>query len=260
MIGNGWHRLVAAAACASLAGFAACKGNNDNNVDSTNTASGDVARTDSAATATTPAGSAATPSTVSGATAMTITGGDSEIVQVMAVVDHGEIEDGRLAQRQAKSSQVKAFARDLVTGHTKSLAQDRQLAKTANVDLSGVLPKSGTTGAGGATPSGASGATGLIAQLLNAHTQMMDQLKQAQGAAFDSAFVSAQVAGHQQVLDLLQRTQAQKPELQQHVTAAIKAVQDHLDRGQKLQQSLSGGGKMEGDTATKAKSDTGRRG
>jgi len=258
-MGNGWHRLVAAAACASLVGVVACKGNKDNNADS---ATGDVARTDSAATATTPAaGSTATPTTASSnPNALTITGGDSEIVQVMAVVDNGEIEDGRLAQRQAKNSQVKAFARDLVTDHTKSLAQDRQLAKTANVDLSGVLPKSGTSGSGGTTPSGASGATGVTAQLLNAHTQMMDQLKQAQGAAFDSAFVSAQVAGHQQVLDMLQRAQATKPEVQQHVSAAIKAVQEHLDRGQKLQQSLSGGGKMEGDTATKAKSDTGRRG
>jgi putative membrane protein len=249
MIGNGSHRLVAAAACASLVGFVACKGNNDNKADSTNTASGDVARSDSAAKAATPA--APTPSA---ATGLTITGGDSEIVKVLAVVDHSEIEDGRLGQRQAKSSQVKAFARELVTDHSKSLATDRQLAKTANVDLSGVLPseKSGAAGA--------SGATGVVAQLLNAHAQATDRLKQAQGAAFDSAFVSAQITGHQEVLDMLQRTQAQKPDIQQHVTDAIKHVQDHLDRGQKLQQSLKSGGTAPSDTASKAKSDTGRRG
>jgi predicted outer membrane protein len=56
------------------------------------------------------------------------------------------------------------------------------------------------------------------------HTQMMDQVKQQKGAAFDSAFVNAEVQGHQQVLDLLQhsQSQAQNPQVQQHLTAAIK--------------------------------------
>jgi len=210
---------------------------------------------------------------------MSITGGDSEILQVLAVVDQGEIQDGQLAQRQAKNAQVKSFARELVSDHTKSLAQDRQLAKSANVDLSSVITsgsgssgsKSGSDTSRSATSAAGStgGVSGVAGQLQTMHSQMMDQVKQANGAAFDSAFVNAQVMGHQQVLDLLQRSesQAQNSGVKQHVTMAIKSVQAHLDRGQKLQQSLAGGASgtgSKGDSASKSKSktgsDTGRRG
>jgi putative membrane protein len=223
---------------------------------------------------------------------MRITGGDSEILQVLAVVDQSEVRDGQLAERKARSSQVKSFARELVTDHTKSLQQDRQIAKTANVDLSGVImsgsnkttgmtgnTKTGTdttrsAAASAAQPgvSGPTGATGVVAELVNMHAQAMDRVTQMQGAAFDSAFVNAQVQGHQQVLSLLQsaQSQAQNSSLQQHVAAAIKSVQSHLDKGQQLQQSLASGasGSMS-DTASKSKSksdtgksksDTGRRG
>jgi hypothetical protein len=63
------------------------------------------------------------------------------------------------------------------------------------------------------------------------------------------------------VLSLLQSAQgqAQNASLQQHVAAAIKAVQSHLDKGQQLQQSLTSGasGSMS-DTTSKTKSDTGK--
>jgi putative membrane protein len=205
---------------------------------------------------------------------MRITGGDPELLQVLAVVDQSEIQDGQLAQRNARSSQVKSYARELVNDHTKSLQQDRQVAKSAGIDLSGVMmsgsskatgsgaPKTGSdtsrsSAASAAQPgmSGPSGATGVTAELVNMHTQMMDQVRQLKGAAFDSAFVSAQVQGHQQVLSLLQSAQAQNAELQQHLTAATKAVQEHLQKGQELQQSLSSGGASGtmSDTTSKSK-------
>jgi len=217
-----------------------------------------------------------------------ITGGDSEILQVLAVVDQGEMQDGQLAQRKARNAQVKSYARELVTDHTKSLQQDRQIAKSANIDLSGVM-MSGSNKTTGATKtgtdtsrsaaastaqpdvSGPTGAMGVVAELVNMHTQTMGRVRQLQGAAFDSAFVNAQVQGHQQVLSLLQsaQSQAQNASLQQHVAAAIKDVQSHLDKGQQLQQSLTSGAssspsdttsKSKRDTTPKSKSDTGRRG
>jgi len=283
MIGNCWQRLAATAACASLVSFAACKGRNGNGSDTANTtaASGEVARPDSAATAAAPG--ATTPSTTpaagtagsaSGSSTMSITGGDSEILQVLAVVDQGEIQDGQLAQRQARSAQVKSFARELVADHSKSLQQDRSLAKTANVDLSSVMAsgssgskRTGTDTSKSASPTSATSATpsGVVGQLMTAHTQMMDQVRAQKGAAFDSAFVNAEVTGHQQVLDLLQRSQsqAQNPGVQKHVAAAIKDVQSHLERGQKLQQSLASGGSAGASDSTsksKTRSDTGKRG
>ena len=278
---NKWQGIAAATASATLVAFTACGKGDRNNVDTTTaaTSSGEVARSDSAATATAPGGAAATaPATTPGSTGeMKIVGGDSEILQVLAVVDQSEVQDGQLAQKKARHAQVKSYARELITDHTKSLQQDREIAKSAKIDLSGVM-MSGTKSTGAtktgsdtsrsaaataAQPSGPTGATGVVAELVNMHTQAMERVRQLQGAAFDSAFVSAQIQGHQQVLSLLQsaQSQAQNPNLQQHVAAAIKGVQSHLDKGQQLQQALaSGGSGSPSDTTSKSKSDTGRRG
>ena len=104
-----WQGIVAATGCATVVAFTACGKGNRNNVDTTTaaTSSGDVARSDSAAAATAPGGSGATaaattPGSTAGSTSsMRITGGDSEILQVLAVVDQSEVRDGQLAERKA---------------------------------------------------------------------------------------------------------------------------------------------------------------
>ena len=281
---NKWQGIAAATASATLVAFTACGKGNRNNVDTTTaaTSSGEVARPDSAATATAPGGAGATAAaTTPGSTAasnssMKITGGDSEILQVLAVVDQSEVQDGQLAQRKTRDAQVKSYARELITDHSKSLQQDREIAKSAKIDLSGVMMSGSKTSATktgsdtsrsaaatAAQPSGPTGATGVVAEVVNMHDQAIDRVRQLQGAAFDSAFVNAQIQGHQQVLSLLQSAQAeaQNPSLQQHVAAAIKGVQSHLDKGQQLQQALaSGASGSPSDTTSKSKSDTGRRG
>jgi len=290
---NKWQGIAAATACSTLVAFTACGKGNRNNADSAAaaTSSGEVARTDTAATAMAPSAGATAAATTPGSTgstsSMKITGGDPEILQVLAVVDQAEVRDGQLAERMARSAKVKSYARELISDHSKSLQQDRQIAKSANIDLSGVMmsgsnktsgtPKTGSdtsrsAAASAAQPgtAGPSGATGVVAELVNMHTQTMDQVRQLKGAAFDSAFMNAQVQGHQQVLSLLQSAQAQNSSLQQHVTAATKGVQEHLEKGQQVQQSLTSGAsgamsdttsksKSKSDTG-KAKSDTGRRG
>ena len=268
MLEHEWQRFAAVAMCASLVGVAGCgKGNGD----VTDSASGDVTR-DSAATApgvapgtTATAPASSTPGSTPSST-VAITGGDPEILQVLAVVNQAEIQDGQLGQRQARNAQVKTFARELVSSHTKSLQKTRQLAKTNNVQL---MSDSGTSAnpAGGtdtsnksaaATPSSAASTTGsgVATQLKTMHMQTMEQVRTQQGAAFDSAFVNAQVMGHQQVLDLLQRaqSQAQNPGVQQHLTASMKDVQSHLERAQQLQQRLASGATS--DSATRGKTDT----
>jgi len=263
--------------CALLVAVGACSGRNDANKDSATsaTATGDVAR-DTAAAATNPAaGTAATPSPSSsaGTSAMTITGGDPEIIQVMATVDQGEVADGQMAQRMARNSQVKAFARELVAAHTKSLTQDKALAKAANVQLMSSTGTTGTTGkadsakpADTASSAGTSGASGQMSnvamQLQTMHQQTAERLRGLQGAAFDTAFINAQVMGHQQVLQLFQSsgTQTQNTKLSTHLASATKEVQDHLDRAQKIQQSLASGGTGDSTSKSKTGSDTGRKG
>ena len=268
MVGHEWRRLAAVAASIAFTGAAACRGGNGAN-DSATTSSGDVARSDSAATATAPNASATPAAGTSGAgSTMAITGGDPEILNVLAVVDQGEVQDGQLAQRQARNARVKSYARELVQAHTKSLQKDRQLAKAANVELM-KMNATGTDSANrrsdtsAAATAGASGNAGVPAQLHQMHMQAMQQVRSLKGADFDSAFVNAQVMGHQQVLDLLQRSQnqAQNADVQNHLADAVKEVQGHLDRARELQQSLAGGGTgAAGDSASKTRADTGRRG
>lgn len=271
MRGSKWERGVIGVACVMIVGAVGCKGRNGESMDSA-TSHGDVMRTDSAATATAPgsmapgstaAGSAtAAPGAAGSGSAMSITGGDPEILQVLAVVDQGEVQDGQMAQRQARNAQVKSFARELVASHSQSLRQERQMAKASNVQL----PTSNATGADSSTAmsSSAAGAasSGVAMQLMQQHMLMMEHVRSAQGMAFDSAFVNAQVMGHQQVLDLLQRSQgqAQNANVKNHLTEAVKVVQAHLQRGQRLQQMLSQDAGTTGDSTTKTRSDTGRRG
>ena len=259
------QRAAAALMSASLLVFGACSGRNGEKTDSARAtaASGEVARPDSAAGAVAPGAAAAAqpassaPATsAAGATSLKITGGDQEILQVLAVVDQTELRDGQLAEKKASNAQVKSYARELVNDHTKALEQDREVAKSAKVDLSGVMM-------GKADTAGPTGAAGVTAELINMHTQTIEQVRKLEGAAFDSAFVNAQVKGHQEVLALLQSAQAQNPAVQQHVAAATKAVQSHLEKGQQLQQSLSSGASSSpSDTASKSKPkpDTTKRG
>jgi putative membrane protein len=238
----------------------ACKRNRDaasGDTASTAAAPGDVAR-DTAAAATAPAAGATNP--VAGTTALAITGGDPEIVQVLATVDNGEVEDGRMGKRMAHNSKVKAYARELVTDHSKALQQDHQLAKAMNVPLkigdSSTSRRTDTAAASGSV-------SNVATQLKTMHQQTAERLRSLQGAAFDTAFVNAEAMGHQQVLALLQNaeSQAQNPAVKEHLTATVKGLQGHLDRAQKLQQSLMSGSSGMGDSTSKMRtgSDTGRK-
>jgi hypothetical protein len=149
-------------------------------------------------------------------------------------------------------------------GDDQRLAQRVRVPRSARARLegdAGAKPAGGTdtsNKSAAATPSRAASTTGseVATQLKTMHMQTMEQVRTQQGAAFDSAFVNAQVMGHQQVLDLLQRaqSQAQNPSVQQHLTASMKDVQSHLERAQQLQQRLASGATS--DSATKGKTDT----
>jgi predicted outer membrane protein len=61
-----------------------------------------------------------------------------------------------------------------------------------------------------------------------------------QGAAFDSAYVNAQVPGHQYVLDMIKRDEsaARNANLKSALTSAEPKVQAHLDRIRTIQGKL----------------------
>ncbi|HEY7899425.1 MAG: DUF4142 domain-containing protein [Gemmatimonadales bacterium] len=141
---------------------------------------------------------------------------DAGILATLAAANQGEIDAGKLAESKATSASVKSFAHDMVVAHTAMLKSGDALAKKLNI-----------------TPDAAA------ADSINAMNQSTGAALSAaaKGAAFDSAYVNAQVAGHQYVLDMIKRDEsaAQNAELKSALTAAEPKVQAHLDRIKAIQ-------------------------
>ncbi|HXF24097.1 MAG TPA: DUF4142 domain-containing protein [Gemmatimonadaceae bacterium] len=144
---------------------------------------------------------------------------DAQIFAMLAAANQGEIDAGKMASTKATSASVRSFARDMVTAHTKMLNDGNALAKKLNITPD-------TTAADSINAMNQSTAATLRAA--------------AKGAAFDSAYVNAQVAGHEYVLDMVKRAegQAQNADLKSALTSAEPQVQQHLDRIKDIQSKL----------------------
>lgn len=141
---------------------------------------------------------------------------DAGIFAMLTAANQGEIDAGKLAESKATSAAVKSFAHDMVIAHTAMLNSGTVLAKRLNITPDAAAADSITT---------MNQATGAA---LNADTK---------GATFDSAYVNAQVAGHEYVLDMIKRAEgaAQNADLKSALTAAEPKVQAHLDRIKAIQ-------------------------
>jgi putative membrane protein len=177
------------------------------------------------------------------------------MVDVLALVNQAEVEAGMLARDSAQNAEVKAFARRMVQEHSGAMRQEGELVQSAGITGATISTTQGDSTVKGPTVTG----TGAASTLQSMHSQTMDRLRSADGAAFDRAYIESEVAVHQQALDLLQRMQGQvqNAQLKEHVTKLIPVVQSHLDRARQLQSSLGTGGTTDtGRTAT----DTARKG
>jgi putative membrane protein len=180
----------------------------------------------SAATASGDTGAMATPgaAAMAGADSAAMGGeamGDAAIMGTVNTSNAAEITTSELAQERAQNSQVKTFARDMITEHRKMQKEADQLAQKANVT---------------AQPAGKAD------QMQQMVASTTDSLKALNGAQFDQKYMAFQVQSHQTTLDNLRRfeTQAQNADLKAMITKAIPAVQGHLERAQKIQTSLGG--------------------
>jgi putative membrane protein len=141
---------------------------------------------------------------------------DAGIFAMLTAANQGEIDAGKLAETKATSASVKSFAHDMVAAHTAMLNSGNALAKKLNI-----TPDS-------AAADSISSMNQSTAAALNAA---------AKGPAFDSAYVNAQVDGHQYVLDLIKRAEgaAQNADLKSALTSTEPKVQAHLDRIKDIQ-------------------------
>jgi putative membrane protein len=199
------------ALCGAVLMLGACKRHNDANGTGDSTMSAG-ASTDSAAAASAAATPANSTATTPASTPMT----DAQILARLAAANEGEIAAGKMAEKKATNSDVKAFARMMVTDHTKLLNDGNALAKRLNI-----------------TPD-----TTAASSMMSDNANTASQLEAApKGKAFDSTYVSAQVAGHQAALDMVKsaESQAQNADLRQALTHAESVIQRHLDRIKSIQ-------------------------
>ncbi len=103
----------------------------------------------------------------------------------------------------------------------------------------------GTTGAtggsmGATNPQGDSRLNTMMQQMMQTQQTAMQQLRSATGAEFDRSYMDSQLAGHQQVLDMLNQymNNVQSNELRTYVTDVKNSVQKHKERAEQIRQKL----------------------
>jgi putative membrane protein len=206
---RGTRSSAFAVALCAVTMLGACKKSDTNATDTTTMASADTSMKAGTGSSTSMNAAAPTPAPMT----------DAGILAMLAAANHGEIDAGKMAETKATSASVKSFARDMVAAHTKMLNDGNALAKKLNITPD-------TAAADSINMMNQSGAAALSAA--------------AKGPAFDSAYVNAQVAGHQYVLNMVKTAegQAQNADLKSALTAAEPNVQQHLDRIQAIQSKM----------------------
>jgi predicted outer membrane protein len=95
---------------------------------------GSAGMTDKSATSSMGA-SGAGQSAAGAATGAKLSAGDEKILKDMAMANMAEVEGGKLAQSKSQSSEVKAFAQQMIDDHTANLNEVKTLAQARGVTL-----------------------------------------------------------------------------------------------------------------------------
>ncbi|MEU3456480.1 DUF4142 domain-containing protein [Micromonospora sp. NPDC006766] len=139
---------------------------------------------------------------------------DTQYLQALHQVNLAEITTGNLAQQKGQNEQVKDLGKEFVTDHTQLDDAVKSTASQLNVQL----PNSPTAD----------------------QQKVIDQLNGLSGAAFDKAWVTAELAGHVQAIQATQTEISQGSE-QSVITLAqdaLPVLQAHLDALESLAQTL----------------------
>ena len=145
---------------------------------------------------------------------------DAQIASIVVVANQVDIDAGHLAESKASSTDVKSFAKQMVTDHTGVNKQ-----AVALVTKLGVTPQDNPTSQ----------------SLKKGGEDNMKSLKSLKGTAFDKAYIDHEVAYHQQVLDAIDKTlipSAQNAELKALLVAVRPAFVAHLEHAQQIQANL----------------------
>jgi len=145
---------------------------------------------------------------------------DAQIASIVVVANQVDIDAGHLADSRASATDVKSFAKQMITDHTGVNKQ-----AVALVTKLGVVPQDNPTSQ----------------SLKKGGEDNMKSLKSLKGAAFDKAYIDHEVAYHQQVLDAIDKTlipSAQNAELKALLVAVRPAFVGHLEHAKQIQANL----------------------
>jgi putative membrane protein len=145
---------------------------------------------------------------------------DPQIAHIVVTANQVDIDAGKLAQKQAKSAEVKAFGKQMVTDHG---AVNKQAV--ALVTKLKVTPEDNPTSQG----------------LKSGGDANVKKLKTLKGEAFDKAYVDQEVTYHQAVLDAIDKVlipNAKNAELKALIEKVRPAIDGHLQHAKHMQASL----------------------
>jgi putative membrane protein len=145
---------------------------------------------------------------------------DANIAEIALVANKMDIENANMAMKKTKNAAVKAFAQQMLTDHGSVIQQVNDLAKQLSLD-----PESGDT-------------SRKLEADADATRKTIDE---ATGAAFDKAYIDNEVAFHESMIDLLDKTLVPgvtHPELKTFLTGLRPAFEAHLDHAKHVQATL----------------------
>jgi putative membrane protein len=140
----------------------------------------------------------------------------------VAAANTFEIQSSELAKDRSQSSEVNAFAEQMIKDHIKAGEDFKSAVQEANV----VPPPA-------EKPDAKQSAT-------------LTKLKNAQGAAFDQAYVNAQLAAHKEAVTLFRNysKSGRTAPLKQFAESTLPTLEHHLTMVQELSRSSSVAGKQ----------------
>jgi putative membrane protein len=150
---------------------------------------------------------------------------DAQIATVALTAHQIDIERGKMAQKKTKNGDVKQFADQMVTDHGTGLKEVQALAKKLKVK-----PEE----------------SDVTKQLKAEAADKKLLLSKLSGADFDKAYIDAEVAYHQGVVDALDKVLipgAKNEELKKALENTRPTIAGHLQHAQNVQKLLAGGGK-----------------
>lgn len=146
---------------------------------------------------------------------------EGEIVATLAASDRGEISQGNYARSRAIRAEVREYARSMVSMHTQASARLMDLARRLGIASTECEESRQVT------------ADGAAAQ---------QRLARLRGAAFDRAYMDAQVAAHSRALDVIDRAllpAVSSPEMRTALQGDVRPmVAAHLARARALRERL----------------------